>query len=331
MFEIYKNKKIYITGATGFKGSWLSAWLLRLGAIVKGYSLTELPHYKNLKLDMQNDYGDIRNFYLLQESIKEFAPDMVIHMAAQPLVKSSYLDSNYTFQTNIQGTVNLFESCRNLNNLAGIINVTTDKVFKDKNFQCSYSEIDELGGYDPYSSSKVCSEIITHSYRECFFKDAVIATTRAGNVIGGGDFSKDRLIPDIIKAKQNRETLQIRYPQSIRPFQFILDCLRGYLLLGEQILLNNKLVGTAWNFGSDDITTVEEIVKRSGINYTIKKSEFHETDVLLLNSNKSKIELKWKPKYDINQTLEKTFEWYDEYFTNNKIITVDQIDEYEKI
>lgn len=341
--NFYKNKKVLITGHTGFKGSWLMKILEMSNAIVKGYSLisdSELNHFELLFGKDNKKYNNIFNYEKLKYSINEFKPDIIFHLAAEAHVIDSYNDPYKTYTTNFLGTLNLLDICRKGFSPNAIVIITTDKVYKDKKININYNELDELGGFDPYSSSKACVELLVSSYKNSFFKksNTLLATCRAGNCIGGGDFSHYRLIPDIIRTIINKNQLNIRYPDAIRPWQHVLEPLYGYLLLGEKLYNRNKKFSDAWNFGpeKENEVSVLDILKLSenvwnDINYKIEKSDFYETKYLKLDSTKSKLNLKWYPKYNINETIEKTILWYKEYYENNNIITEQQIKEYFNI
>jgi len=345
MFKVYKNCRVFITGVTGFKGSWLSLWLTMLGATVKGYSLEpigEHNHFDILELNklIENEFNDVRNIFGLKKSIEDFQPDIVISASAQPIVRESYKHPILTFNTNTIGTLNLLEACREVKSIQSIIIITTDKVYSSKEWVFRYRETDRLGGYDPYSASKVCAEVIVDCYRKSFYKDStLIASVRAGNVIGGGDWSTDRLVPNIIKSIYEKEKFEIRSPQAIRPWQHTLDCLSGYLTLGEKLLQGNKEFEGAWNFGPEDdsLISVEEITKMFStyipINYTINEEEakkYKETDILKLDITKSKSLLKWKPKWGIDKTVEETAKWYREYYEHGTVLSEEQIKDYMK-
>ena len=271
--SIYKNKRVLITGNTGFKGTWLTYWLLKMGAIVKGLSLepnTKPNHFSLLNLDIETDFININNYSNLKKSINNFKPEIIFHLAAQPIVRYSYNHPIETFNTNIIGTANIFEVSKNLKTLRAIVNITTDKCYENKEINYGYKETDPLGGFDPYSASKACSEIVTSSYRNSYFNiseynkkhTVLIASARAGNVIGGGDWSEDRLIPDIIKAAHNNSKSIVRSPNSVRPWQHVLEPLTGYLLLGQKLLQGEKKFADAWNFGpsENEFCSVEEVL-----------------------------------------------------------------------
>lgn len=346
MNEFFKEKNIFITGHTGFKGSWLSQILINCGAFVSGFSLnppTNPNLFTLLDLDskMNSNIGDIRDLNKLNSIFKEIQPEIVIHMAAQPLVRESYQNPLYTYETNVMGTVNLCECIRNTNCVKSFLNVTTDKVYENKEKQDGYKEDEKLDGFDPYSNSKSCSEIITHSYNNSFFKKRGIATStaRAGNVIGGGDFSKDRILPDCVKSAMADEDIIIRNPYSIRPYQHVLEPLNVYLTIIKKQYEDIKYSGY-YNVGPDDedcVTTgdlASMFCKKWGNNLKwINKSENnapHEANFLKLDSTKIKNTFNWKPKWGIGKAIEKTVEWTKIYLTDGDIIncTNKQINEY---
>lgn len=326
--DFYNGKKVFITGHTGFKGTWLCKILIESGAIVKGYALkpekNSLYSRINLNDRMESVYGDIRDFEKLEYEFNKFSPEIVIHMSAQPIVRKSYEFPRYTYETNVMGTVNILECVRNSTSVKSFLNVTTDKVYEnieDENY--SYVEDDKLNGFDPYSNSKSCSELVTNSYKNSFFKDnnVRISTARAGNVIGGGDVSENRIIPDCIRAVKNNEEIIIRNPNSIRPFQHVIEALSVYLLILEKQYYDSKFSGN-YNVGPNDsdIITTEELVKMfcnewKNAKYIIGNSIGpHESNYLKLNSNKLRETLNWEPVWNINKTIEKIveFEKYDE-------------------
>lgn len=343
----YKDKVVLVTGHTGFKGSWISLWLKELGAKVIGYSLdvnTTPSLFKLCELDKEivSIIGDVRDENKILEVIKKYNPEIVIHMAAQPLVRLSYNNPKYTYETNVIGTLNLFEAIRKHNSVKAIVNVTTDKCYENKEWYYGYREIDPMGGYDPYSSSKACSEILTSSYRNSFFNDKniALASVRAGNVIGGGDWAEDRLIPDIVRNISTDKDIVIRNPKAIRPWQHVLEPLSGYLWLGALMLSDNKKYSQAWNFGpnDNDVISVEEVLlKATKIwgkgNYILDTNhQLHEANLLKLDISKSKFQLNWNPIYNSNEAIIKTIEWYKEYYDENnnnmKDFTIKQIKEY---
>jgi CDP-glucose 4,6-dehydratase len=344
----YKDKKIFVTGNTGFKGSWLAFWLMNMGASVLGNSLnlpTDPNHHEILNLDFETIVGDIRDLKKLQNAIKSFQPDIVFHLAAQSLVRKSYQRPVETFETNIMGTVNTFEACRQSSSVRAIINVTSDKCYENREWIWGYRETDSVGGYDPYSASKGCAEIITDSYRRSFFPvdkyreihETLVVSVRAGNVIGGGDWGEDRLVPDIIRAASNNEKIQIRSPHAIRPWQHVLEPLSGYLLLGQHLLEGAKEFSGAWNFSPSDeghrnvLAVVRELQKHwSNINYQIEVDEknLHEASLLKLDCSKAYSNLNWRPVWDSFATFAKTATWYKEFYESGNIVNGRQLTEY---
>lgn len=322
----WKGKKVFITGHTGFKGSWLCIILNNLNAKIFGFSLK--PKKKSLfnqskisKNLSSNTFADISNIKLLKKRIKTIKPEIIFHLAAQPLVIDSYKNPLETFQTNIMGTVNLLECIREVNSVKSVVIITTDKVYKINKKNSIYNESDELGGNDPYSSSKVSAEIVVNSYVNSFFKKTIlknrISTVRAGNVVGGGDYSENRLLPDIIKSINNNSKLTVRNPNNIRPWQHVIEPLVGYLALAEY-QFKGKIIekNNVWNFGPKKnsfkkvIYIIRIMQKLSFFNLNIKKKKkYNETQVLKLNSNKSKKILKWYPKMTLESTLKKVFDW----------------------
>lgn len=346
MKSFYEGKNILITGHTGFKGSWLSQILVNWNANVSGFSLdppTQPNLFSLLELDSKmNSYiGDIRNFDLLQKIFNKIEPDIVIHMAAQPLVRESYKNPLYTYETNVMGTVNICECVRNLGSIKSFLNVTTDKVYENKEKQEGYTEDEKLEGFDPYSNSKSCSEIITHSYNNSFFKELNIpvSTARAGNVIGGGDFANDRIIPDCIKSALNNEDIIIRNPFSTRPYQHVLEPLNAYLTIIKKQFEDKKYAGY-YNVGPNDEDCISNedlanlFCEKWGNNLKwINKSQNnapHETNFLKLDSTKIKDIFNWKPIWGIEKAVEKTVDWTKVYFNNEDIIkcTDNQINEF---
>ena len=324
--KFWNKKKVFVTGHTGFKGSWLCIILKYLKSNVYGYALkperlslfNKSKIKKNLSL---NTYSDINDLTKLKKKIKSIKPEIIFHLAAQPLVLESYKKPLKTFNTNIIGTLNLLECIREINSIKSVVIITTDKVYKINKKNNIYNESNELGGFDPYSASKVGSEIVTNSYIKSFFQNSnlknKVATARAGNVIGGGDFSKNRLLPDIIHSIKHKKKLIVRNPNHVRPWQHVLDPIVGYLILAEKQY--KKKINTnehSWNFGpnkknfSKVIDIIKFIKKLEHFNYIfLKTKKFKETEILKLNSNKAKKKLNWVSKWNLNQSLKKTLEW----------------------
>ena len=339
-FEFYRNKKILVTGHTGFKGSWLFEILEKLGADVVGYALppnTNPNVFQLLKID-KGYMEDIRDYPKLLSAFQKEKPEMVFHLAAQPLVRDSYDDPLYTYSTNVMGTANILECIRQTDCVRSAVIVTTDKVYQTGEDKC-FSENDPLGGYEPYSTSKVCAELVTKSYNLAFFDKTSkhTASARAGNVIGGGDWSKDRLLPNIVRSVFEEKTpLVLRYPGSVRPWQHVLDPLFGYLDLGQK-LYDGPPFASAWNFApeAENFITVKEIAERSikvlgKGSYSVQGQDRHETAVLKLDASKAKKVLGWKPLLGISEALDWTLNWYSDYYNGKDAgkLTDDQIDKY---
>lgn len=346
MLDFYKDKVVLITGHTGFKGTWLSKILLMAGAKVYGYALepnTEPNIYNLLNMDNQvhSIIGDIRDYDKLKETIDKIKPEIVFHLAAQPIVRESYDNPRYTYEVNVMGTVNILESIRNCNSVKSFVNITTDKVYLNREWCWGYREDERLCGFDPYSNSKSCSELVTYSYTNSFFKDSetIISTARSGNVIGGGDFAKDRIIPDCVRATLRNEEIIIRNPYSTRPYQHVLDCLNGYLLVAQKQYENKNLAGN-YNFGPNDEScvstgTLANLFCKYWHNAKwINKSDNgpHEANFLKLDCSKAKSILKWEPKLNIDESIKLTVDWYKEYQKNTdlNIIIEKQIKNFYK-
>ena len=336
MKNFYKNKRILITGHTGFKGAWLSLILLSMGAKVSGISLKPNDSrgnlYKILKLkeSMPSYYVDLRNNSKLNITIKKINPDIIFHLAAQPFVLKSYEYPLDTISSNILGLSNLLDACRKQNNLRAILNITTDKCYENLEKNVPFLESDRLGGKDIYSASKACSEILTKSYYQSFMRDLNIniATARAGNIIGGGDFGENRIVPDLIEAVQRNATLNVRSPESIRPWQHVLDVLNGYMLLMQKTFKNNGEF-ESFNFAPNvrQVVTVKDVVSRLSHELDFKKVKYKkiksnkESITLRLNPNKSKKILGWKCKYSIKECIKITANWYRSYLNNEDMKT----------
>lgn len=322
----WKGKRVFLTGHTGFKGSWLSMWLSSMGSIVKGFALdpdTDPALFDAAKVSdlVESEIGDIRNLEVVSKSMRSFNPDILIHMAAQPLVRLSYAQPVETYATNVMGTVHVLESARRCPNLKAIVSVTTDKVYENQEWVWGYRENEPMGGYDPYSSSKGCAELVTAAYRRSFFSTEsapALASARAGNVIGGGDWSADRLIPDAIKAFQKGEPVIIRNPLATRPWQHVLEPLSGYLMLAESLYKEGKKFAEAWNFGPEDkdcksvAWILDQMVAEWGGSASWKLDvdpQPHEAKFLKLDCSKAKSGLNWYPKWEIEEVLRKIRDW----------------------
>jgi len=346
-FNFWKNKSVFITGHSGFKGGWLALWLSELGANVYGYSLkapTDINFFNviNLKKKIKKStIGDIRNLSSLQNSMRNANPSIIFHMAAQSLVRQSYVDPLETFSTNLIGTINVFEAARKIKSVKAIVNITTDKCYENYETNKPYSEIDRLGGLDPYSSSKACSEIATSAYRSSFLNKSgiKIASARAGNVIGGGDWANDRLIPDFFRSIDNNKILNIRSPKAVRPWQHVLDPLSGYLMLAEKLVNEGDNFAEAWNFGPENTgtRTVSWILKRFSKKFKKakfkinKQKNYHESKLLNLNISKAKSKLGWKPVWSIESAIANTIEWYENYKRKENMLefSIKQIKAYQ--
>ena len=352
--DFWKGKRVFITGHTGFKGGWLSLWLQDMGAIVKGYSLappTEPSLFveANVALGMESEFADIRDYQTLFDSIDAFKPEIVFHMAAQPLVRLSYDIPIDTYSTNVMGTVHLLEACRKASSIKAIVNITSDKCYENKEWVWGYRENEPMGGYDPYSNSKGCAELVASSFRQSFFNPAAyenhgvgLASVRAGNVIGGGDWALDRLIPDILLAFQEGRPVEIRSPHAIRPWQHVLEPISGYLAIAEKLYTDGAEYSEAWNFGpkDEDAQPVQAIVETlstnwgDGANWFLSEGEHpHEAHYLKLDCSKAKMRLNWQPVWDLNTTLSKITQWHKEWLakTNMREHTLTEIKEYMNV
>jgi len=346
--DFWKGKSVFLTGHTGFKGGWVALWLSQLGAKVYGYALqppttpsfftvTGLQNYLT-----SSTIADIRDESALSHAVQNAAPDIVIHMAAQPLVRASYKDPIETYQTNVIGTANLFEAVRKVDSVQAIVNITTDKCYENREWVWPYREDEPMGGYDPYSTSKACAELITASYRRSFFKEQGIhlASVRAGNVIGGGDWAEDRLIPDLLRAFDKSEILTVRSPNAIRPWQHVLEPLSGYLLLAERLYVDGGAYAEAWNFGPDDADSqsvrwlIEHLCKQiPEARWQLdKQPQPHEANALKLDSSKVKARLGWRPKWNLQTALDKTIEWHTAWKSGQSMdqVSLQQIQSYQQ-
>ena len=351
MNNFYQNKRIFLTGHTGFKGSWFLCWLNSLGAVVKGYSLAaenenSLFNIIQNKIEFENLIADIRNKEKLQKEIIDFQPDIIFHLAAQALVRKSYEIPSETFEVNAIGTANVLEAVNHLKKKCTVIVITTDKVYENKEIDYHYKEEDVLGGHDPYSASKAATEIVVSSFRNSFFNrekyaqhQKAIVSARAGNVIGGGDFSADRIVPDIVRALQHHQTIEVRNPNAVRPWQHVLEPLNGYLTLGKMAYENYNQIANAYNFGplpTDHLPVkdlVETAIKCWGNGEwkdTSNPNQLHEAGLLMLDINKAKNELNWQPRLASKEAIEWTMNWYKE--TGNKFeFTLEQINKYQQL
>lgn len=344
----YKNKTVLVTGHTGFKGSWLCYWLIKMGANVIGYSrdVPTIPnHVSLLDLDMTSIIGDVGNLEQLNHTFQTHKPDIVFHLAAQSLVKFSYENPIETYMTNVIGTLKVFEACRNVN-VKAVVNVTSDKSYENKEWVWGYRENDPMGGYDPYSASKGCADLLTNSYRSSYFNtlyykkrhNTLLASCRAGNVIGGGDWAENRLLVDTMIAASRHEKVIIRNPNATRPWQHVLEPLSGYLLVGQKLLEEKTEYADAWNFGPSDEEnmTVEKVVANmkkywSKVDYAVNENreQSHEANLLKLDCSKAHALLGWSDVWDSRTTFEKTAKWYKAYYEENSItLTRKDLDSY---
>jgi len=351
--KFWKDKRVLITGHTGFKGSWLSLWLQQMGANAVGYALlppTEPSLFDIAKVSdgMISITGDIRDLDRFKKTIKKYKPEIVIHMAAQALVRESYNNPIDTYSTNVMGTVNVLEAVRCSDFVNVLVIITSDKCYENCEWVWGYRETDSMGGHDPYSSSKACAELITSAYYRSYFEQAenpgrypVVATTRAGNVVGGGDWASNRLVPDIMKAFMNEKPVVIRYPNAIRPWQHALDPIRGYLMLAEKLWEHGHKFAGAWNFGPRDedakpVSWVADFLSQKwgdSAHWELDPNyNLHEATFLKLDCSKARSFLGWKPKIRLNTTLEWVVEWYKAYLETQDIrqFTITQIAHYEK-
>lgn len=348
--DFWKDKRVFITGHTGFKGGWTVIWLQKMGAVIKGYALApgegpSLYEVANIADGIESYIGDVRDLETLCQAMLEFDPDIVIHMAAQPLVRASYSDPVRTYQTNVMGTVNLLEAVRACKSVKAVINVTTDKCYKNNEWIWGYRENEQMGGYDPYSNSKGCSELVTSAYRQSFFQSQTsvsIASARAGNVIGGGDWSDDRLIPDVLKAFDLGKPVVIRNPLATRPWQHVLEPISGYLSLAEKLYNSENEYAEGWNFGpnDEDAKPVSEVLEYlvahwpSHASWLLdESSQPHEAQLLKLDITKAKARLKWAPRWDLNKAMQTIIEWHFAWVNGEdmKAFSLNQICDFEEI
>ena len=340
--NIYQGCRVLITGHTGFKGSWLAFWLNQLEALVGGISLnpeSEANHWDLLNLSVDDCRVDIRNAEKVQEIIDTFRPEIVFHLAAQPLVRRSYKEPIDNWSSNVMGTAHVLEACRHSESVRAIVAITTDKVYANQEWPWGYRENDRLGGHDPYSASKAACELLIDSYRNAFFKEKnmpLLASARAGNVIGGGDWSEDRLIPDFVRSVNQHKPLVIRSPQATRPWQHVLECLAGYMLLGQKLLEGRQEYAEAWNFGPapEGNRSVEEVLTLLQRQWPELKwqqnqdPQPHESNLLYLDHSKAKCELGWQPVWSLEQALQATADWYRQFQEQGAVLTGNQLTKY---
>jgi CDP-glucose 4,6-dehydratase len=338
----YRGRSVLVTGSTGFKGSWLATWLCEMGAEVTGLALSpeSAPnHWDLLDIPACDVRGDIRDLSVVVDTMEKSRPEIIFHLAAQSLVRRSYRDPLESWSTNVMGTANVLEACRRIPGIKAVVVITTDKVYANNEWPWGYRENDRLGGHDPYSASKAGSELVADSYRKSFYNTAdspLLATARAGNVIGGGDWSEDRLIPDLVRSSYAGHNLEIRSPYATRPWQHVLECLSGYLLLGEQLLAGRAEFSDAWNFGPppDDNRTVADVLeglKRHWSNlewHTSSASQPHEAKLLYLDCAKARSALAWRPVLSLETSLAMTASWYQHFHATGKPLTLQQLRVY---
>lgn len=350
-FSFWRNKNVLVTGHTGFKGSWLSLWLQQLGANIVGFSLDppsepNLFDLTGLKNNMVSLKGDVRDFSSVKTALDTYKPEIIFHMAAQSLVRYSYEQPVETYATNVMGTVHLLEAARMTGSTQAIINITSDKCYQNKEWQRGYREDDVLGGHDPYSNSKACSELVTSAFRDSYFKTAEyscgLASARAGNVIGGGDWANDRLIPDMMRSLLNHSDFIVRYPHALRPWQHVLEPLNGYLKLAQLLFQSPGDYAEGWNFGPNDedvqpvgwvVDKVQQLWNKTLPERYDPAPKLHEASLLMLDSTKAKDKLGWKPCWNLETALSKTVDWFRAYEKGEDMykITHAQIDEYTNL
>jgi len=343
----WKSRRVFLTGHTGFKGSWLALWLLSMGADVCGYALnppTDPSLYGLLDLEGQfrSTRGDIRDLPALESALQDFQPEVVLHRAAQPLVRLSYENPVETYAVNVLGTVHVLDAVRRTPSVCAVVVVTSDKCYENQEWQSPYREHEPMGGHDPYSSSKGCAELVTAAYRRSFFHDGhpvAVASARAGNVIGGGDWALDRLVPDIVRAFSAGEPVVIRNPEAVRPWQHVLEPLAGYLTLAERLLIDGPAFAEAWNFGPADSDArpvdylVSEMARLWGASaswHSVSQEKVHEAHLLRLDSAKARTRLGWSPRWGLDETLAKTVEWYKIFYGGQDVrsCTLNQIQSF---
>lgn len=345
--DFWRGKRVLLTGHTGFKGSWLSLWLQSMGATLRGLSLAPptdpaLFEIARVAEGMEHCIADIRDFASVKSQMDEFLPEIVIHMAAQPLVRLSYHQPIETYATNVMGTVHVLEAARHAGSVKAIVNITTDKCYENREWVWGYREEEPMGGYDPYSNSKGCAELVSSAYRKSFLRDAGIAmaTARAGNVIGGGDWALDRLIPDILRALQNAEPVLIRNPHAIRPWQHVLEPLSGYLVLAERLYTHGQVDAEGWNFGprDEDARPVQWIVRQlceswgNGASWSQQPGDHpHEASYLKLDISKARQRLQWGPRWSLETALRQIIAWHQAWLSGHdmRAVCLSQISQYQ--
>lgn len=340
----YRKLRVFLTGHTGFKGSWLAQWLAMLGAKTTGFALkpnTAPNHFELLRPKLENEFlHDIQDAEFLEQALRNSKPELVFHLAAQPIVRVSYRNPLETFSVNIQGSANLLEACRRVPGIRGVVVITSDKCYRNDEFQHPFRETDRLGGHDPYSTSKACVEMIAECFRASYPEMPLLATARAGNVIGGGDWSPDRLIPDLIRTATTNSIAKIRMPRAVRPWQHVLEPLAGYLLLGRKLLDGKREFAGAWNFGPEPEghLSVAEIVQKAAVHWNRIRFESvseldacHEAASLTLDCGKAKTELAWNPRWNSDQAIAQTVRWYKTFHETGKLLTAEQIEAYSDI
>ncbi len=340
--DIYRGSRVLVTGHTGFKGSWLAVWLNDLGARLCGISLdpeTQPNHWELLNLPIEDHRLDIRELENVKRVVESFRPEIVFHLAAQPLVRRSYRDPIENWSTNVMGTAHVLEACRQVDSVRTIVAITTDKVYANQERNIAYRESDRLGGHDPYSASKAACELLIDSYRNAFFNPEsapLLASARAGNVIGGGDWSEDRLLPDLVRSVSQQQPLVIRSPNATRPWQHVLECLAGYLLLGQRLLEKRSELATAWNFGpgAEGNRTVETVLTMLQAHWPELKWEQsqslqpHEATLLHLDHARAQEVLNWQPVWSLDRALQETADWYRRFHEKADILTGSQLNSY---
>ncbi|MEZ8079760.1 CDP-glucose 4,6-dehydratase [Enterovibrio norvegicus] len=349
--EFWQGKRVFVTGHTGFKGGWLTLWLKEMGAVVKGYSLPPpttpcMFEESRVWLNVGSEEGDIRDFTHLRESMYGFKPEIVFHLAAQPLVRHSYIDPMETYSTNVMGTVYLLEAVKQVGGVKAVVNITSDKCYENREWVWGYREDEPMGGYDPYSNSKGCAELVASSYRQSFFNKethaehgCALASVRAGNVIGGGDWADDRLIPDMLKAFSQEISVEIRSPHAIRPWQHVLEPLSGYITIAQKLYEEGPEYAEGWNFGprEEDAKPVDWIVNRltklwgKGASWHLSEGAHpHEAHYLKLDCSKAKMRINWEPVWDLETTLAKIVAWQKAWLAKEDMrqYTINEIKEY---